>query len=65
MCSIALPSDEVWLIVRPSIGIFAAPYLNLERWQSGLMRWIANPLYGVNPYRGFESLPLRHRHAAC
>ena len=31
-----------------------------ERWLSGLKRRIANPLYGVNPYRGFESPLLRH-----
>ena len=31
----------------------------LERWQSGRSRRTRNAEYG-QPYRGFESLPLRH-----
>jgi 3'(2'), 5'-bisphosphate nucleotidase len=31
----------------------------LERWLSGRKRQIANLLYGLEPYRGFESLSLR------
>ena len=30
-----------------------------ERWPSGLRQRFAKPSYGVNLYRGFESLPLR------
>ena len=32
-----------------------------ERSHSGLVRRFAKPLKGVNLFRGFESLPLRHR----
>ena len=31
-----------------------------ERWPSGRRRRFAKPLYGQKPYRGFESLSLRH-----
>ena len=31
----------------------------LERWPSGLRQRFAKPSYGVNPYPGFESRPLR------
>ena len=34
----------------------------VEGSHSGLVRRFAKPLYGVNPYRGFESLSLRTRH---
>ena len=33
--------------------------IHAERWQSGRMRRTRNAVYG-QPYRGFESLPLRH-----
>ena len=35
-----------------------------ERWPSGLRHRFAKPAYG-KPYRGFESLPLRHPEAAA
>src|SRR5260370_2558081 len=42
--------------------IFRSPgsYGPAERWPSGRRRRFAKPLMGVNPIRGFESLPLRH-----
>ena len=36
-----------------------------ERWLSGLKRWVANPLYFLMWYPGFESRPLRHLFISC
>ena len=33
----------------------------LERWQSGRMRWFAKPVRGFEPLHGFESRPLYSR----
>jgi hypothetical protein len=49
---IAPPRHRFGLICRPL-------HLGLERWQSGRMHRTRNAAYG-QPYRGFESLPLRH-----
>src|SRR3954468_24201720 len=38
----------------------ASPLAAAERWQSGRMHRTRNAAYG-QPYRGFESLPLRHQ----
>ena len=41
-------------------GIKRDVFSSLERWLSGLKRWVANPLYFLMWYPGFESRPLRH-----
>ena len=46
--------------VRPWRGSMLSSAPIAERSHSGLVRRFAKPLKGVNLFRGFESLPLRH-----
>ena len=45
--------------VRAPLDQRSSRFVPPERWQSGRMRRTRNAKYG-QPYRGFESLPLRH-----
>ena len=45
-------------------GYFHNAKCELETWPSGRRRFPAKEVYGVEPYRGFESLRLRHKQIA-
>ena len=57
-CRSLVSSGGVGYIAAHRPGLFAVA--TTERWQSGRSRRTRNAEYG-QPYRGFESLPLRHR----
>src|SRR5437870_5566393 len=57
-CALRLVSPgAVGYIAADRRGV--APHAATERWQSGRSHRTRNAAYG-QPYRGFESLPLRH-----